>query len=58
MTSTFDLGDVKVVDADTHIVEAGDLWTSRVSPALRDRVRTHPPRDLRQRRAPLSNVGA
>jgi predicted TIM-barrel fold metal-dependent hydrolase len=35
---TSDLTELKVVDADTHIVEAGDLWTSRVSPALRDRV--------------------
>jgi uncharacterized protein len=35
---TIDLTGVKVIDADTHIVEAGDLWTSRVPAALRDRV--------------------
>jgi predicted TIM-barrel fold metal-dependent hydrolase len=35
---TLDLASLKVVDADTHIVESGDLWTSRVPAALRDRV--------------------
>ena len=33
-----DFADLKVVDADTHIVESGDLWTSRVPASLRDRV--------------------
>jgi hypothetical protein len=27
-----------VVDADTHISEPGDLWTSRLPPKLRERV--------------------
>ena len=31
-------GDLLVVDADTHIVEVGDLWTSRAPAALRDHV--------------------
>jgi len=35
---TFDPAALKVVDADTHIVEEGDLWTSRVPASLRDRV--------------------
>jgi predicted TIM-barrel fold metal-dependent hydrolase len=35
---TLDLAALRVVDADTHIVESGDLWTSRVPAALRDRV--------------------
>jgi len=35
---TFDPAALKVVDADTHIVEEGDLWTSRVPAALRERV--------------------
>jgi hypothetical protein len=29
---------VRVVDADTHIVEVGDLWTSRAPASLRDHV--------------------
>ena len=33
---TFD--DVQVVDADTHLTEAHDLWTSRAPAAYRDRV--------------------
>lgn len=33
-----DLTTAPVIDADTHIVEVGDLWTSRVPSALRDRV--------------------
>jgi len=32
------LADIKVVDADTHISEWPDLWTSRVSPKFKDRV--------------------
>jgi len=32
------LSDVKVVDADTHIVEPHDLWTSRASAKFKDRV--------------------
>jgi predicted TIM-barrel fold metal-dependent hydrolase len=33
-----DLAHLKVIDADTHLVEVGDLWTSRAPAALRDRV--------------------
>ena len=33
-----DLTNLKVIDADTHLVEVGDLWTSRAPAALRDRV--------------------
>lgn len=32
------LQDVAIVDADTHISEVHDLWTSRASPSYRDRV--------------------
>jgi predicted TIM-barrel fold metal-dependent hydrolase len=32
------LDDVKVVDADTHMTEQHDLWTSRAPASLRDRV--------------------
>jgi uncharacterized protein len=32
------LADLKVVDADTHLTEAHDLWTSRAPASLRDRV--------------------
>lgn len=32
------LGGIHVIDADTHITEVHDLWTSRASPAWRDRV--------------------
>jgi hypothetical protein len=35
---TLDLAHLKVIDADTHLVEVGDLWTSRAPAALRDRV--------------------
>jgi predicted TIM-barrel fold metal-dependent hydrolase len=35
---TLDLSSVKVVDADTHIVELPDLWTSRAPARLRDDV--------------------
>jgi predicted TIM-barrel fold metal-dependent hydrolase len=31
-------GDVRVVDADTHLTEAHDLWTSRAPAAYKDRV--------------------
>ena len=33
---TVDLADVTVVDADTHMTEAHDLWTSRAPAALKD----------------------
>jgi len=33
-----DLTGIRVVDADTHIVEVGDLWTSRAPASLRDHV--------------------
>lgn len=32
------LGTLRVVDADTHLTEAHDLWTSRAPASLRDRV--------------------
>jgi uncharacterized protein len=35
---TLDLGQLRVVDADTHLVEVGDLWTSRVPASVRDHV--------------------
>ena len=35
---TLPLADVKVVDADTHMTEAHDLWTSRAPASIRDRV--------------------
>jgi predicted TIM-barrel fold metal-dependent hydrolase len=35
---TLDLTSVKVVDADTHLIELADLWTSRVPAALVDHV--------------------
>jgi predicted TIM-barrel fold metal-dependent hydrolase len=35
---SIDLADVKVVDADTHMTEAHDLWTSRAPAALLDDV--------------------
>ena len=35
---TLDLTNLKVIDADTHFIEVGDLWTSRAPAALRDRV--------------------
>jgi predicted TIM-barrel fold metal-dependent hydrolase len=43
MTSTLDgvrpdMPDVKVVDADTHLTEVHDLWTSRAPAALKDRM--------------------
>lgn len=36
MTATLD--QVRVIDADTHLTEAHDLWTSRAPAALKDRV--------------------
>ena len=33
---SIDLADVTVVDADTHMTEAHDLWTSRAPAALND----------------------
>ena len=40
MTSTLDgvRPDVKVVDADTHLTERHDLWTSRAPAAMKDRM--------------------
>lgn len=40
MTSTLDAvrPDVKVVDADTHLTERHDLWTSRAPAGLQDRM--------------------
>jgi predicted TIM-barrel fold metal-dependent hydrolase len=38
MTKPAVLKDVAIVDADTHITEVYDLWTSRASPSYRDRV--------------------
>lgn len=35
---TLDLRDIKVIDADTHLVELPDLFTSRVPAALKDRM--------------------
>ncbi len=35
---TLDLRDLKVIDADTHLVELPDLFTSRVPAALKDRM--------------------
>jgi hypothetical protein len=32
------LDQVKVIDADTHMTEAHDLWTKRAPAAFRDRV--------------------
>jgi uncharacterized protein len=32
------LSDIKIIDADTHIVEVPDLWTSRATPKFKDRV--------------------
>jgi predicted TIM-barrel fold metal-dependent hydrolase len=32
------LGDVKVIDADTHMTEQHDLWTSRAPASIKDRV--------------------
>jgi len=32
------LQDMHVIDADTHVTEVHDLWTSRASPSYRDRV--------------------
>ena len=37
-TEAIDLSGIRVIDADTHIVEVGDIWTSRVPAALRDHV--------------------
>jgi predicted TIM-barrel fold metal-dependent hydrolase len=36
--TTLPLDQVKVVDADTHMTEAHDLWTSRAPASLKDRV--------------------
>ena len=41
MTSTLDAvksGDLRVVDADTHLTERHDLWTSRAPASMRDRM--------------------
>jgi predicted TIM-barrel fold metal-dependent hydrolase len=38
MTVQETLSDIKVVDADTHLSEPADLWTSRATPKYRDRV--------------------
>jgi len=35
---TIDLGPVKVVDADTHLTERHDLWTSRAPSGMKDRM--------------------
>jgi predicted TIM-barrel fold metal-dependent hydrolase len=35
---TLDLTNVQVIDADTHLIEVGDLWTSRVPASLVDHV--------------------
>jgi uncharacterized protein len=36
--TVLDLSDIEVVDADTHLIETADLFTSRAPAALRDRV--------------------
>ncbi|TMK59265.1 MAG: amidohydrolase [Actinobacteria bacterium] len=38
MGMTLDLSGLKVVDADTHLIEVGDLWTSRAPAGVEDRV--------------------
>jgi predicted TIM-barrel fold metal-dependent hydrolase len=38
LDGVLDLDDVKVIDADTHMTEQHDLWTSRAPASLRDRV--------------------
>lgn len=35
---TLDLSNISIIDADTHIVETADLWTSRAPASLLDRV--------------------
>jgi predicted TIM-barrel fold metal-dependent hydrolase len=35
---TLDLTSLKVIDADTHLIEVADLWTSRVPTVLKDHV--------------------
>jgi predicted TIM-barrel fold metal-dependent hydrolase len=35
---SLDLTGLQVIDADTHLVEVGDLWTSRAPASVRDRV--------------------
>jgi predicted TIM-barrel fold metal-dependent hydrolase len=35
---TIDLGPVKVIDADTHLTERHDLWTSRAPAGMKDRM--------------------
>jgi predicted TIM-barrel fold metal-dependent hydrolase len=35
---TLDLSTLPIVDADTHLIETADLWTSRAPASLRDRV--------------------
>jgi predicted TIM-barrel fold metal-dependent hydrolase len=35
---TIDLGPVKVIDADTHLTERHDLWTSRAPAGMQDRM--------------------
>jgi hypothetical protein len=35
---TLDLSKIPVVDADTHLIEAADVWVSRAPAALKDRV--------------------
>lgn len=35
---TIDLSTISVVDVDTHLIEAADIWTSRAPSSLKDRV--------------------
>ena len=35
---TLDLSTIAIVDADTHLIETADLWTSRAPASLKDRV--------------------
>jgi predicted TIM-barrel fold metal-dependent hydrolase len=35
---TLDLSTIDIVDADTHLIETADLWTSRAPASIRDRV--------------------
>ena len=35
---TLDLSSIEIVDADTHLIETADLWTSRAPAAIKDRV--------------------
>jgi hypothetical protein len=37
-STTFDVSDVRVVDADAHVAEPPDLWTSRVAKKWGDEV--------------------